>query len=558
MSFADLKAELMRAEFPTLRPDHDPDIERYFDMRSQGRPAEALAFYNRHLSVRYPDPDFRTRTLRAYRLRSPEYASLIAASYDALGDRLLERTKRVIKYIALHASSYDPTDVYQTIRAAESILRMLPSEQFAAIAAVERFRRYADALSFQKKHLERAEELVRAYLTERLDVVEIERARRREEQERAAAERRSALVERDKADTLRQMDEASRLRARREAEDRRPRRTAGPQAARAAAALDLSTLRFSAQDLARIQIPPTLTKIEDRTLAFCFKYWNLVGDEAFERVLFLYSRKFGVKHYDVFRTIRDGRRRGRRDEEILAAVSALLTTGYYYSIRGDLYLQRNWALLKGKIDPASAAPTADAAEGAAAPARQRRNGGRRRKPAGERIVVSRRERDPARPLPGKPPAAAPAAAKLQAEPARPKSAESAAPTAKALLERSRARTAAAEPAPVADADARVPTGSVADRLRKLSGRSYDVFQDRFLAKARAAIRSVLASRKRGPRALFATIPLEAENLVYDFLKEHYDDPYMDWEGSEERKRLAEHGFDLESADPVIADCYKRL
>ena len=73
-----------------------------------------------------------------------------------------------------------------------------------------------------------------------------------------------------------------------------------------------------------------------------------------------------------------------------------------------------------------------------------------------------------------------------------------------------------------------------------------------------AIRSVLASRKRGPRALFATIPLEAENLVYDFLKEHYDDPYMDWEGSEERKRLADHGFDLESADPVIADCYKRL
>ncbi len=455
MSFADLKAELMRAEFPTLRPDHDPDIERYFDMRSQGRPAEALAFYNRHLSVRYPDPDFRTRTLRAYRLRSPEYASLIAASYDALGERLLERTKRVIKYIALHASSYDPTDVYQTIRAAESILRMLPNEQFAAIAAVERFRRYADALSFQKKHLERAEELVRAYLTERLDVVEAD-------------------------------------------------------------------------------------------------------DEAFERVLFLYSRKFGVKHYDVFRTIRDGRRRGRRDEEILAAVSALLTTGYYYSIRGDLYLQRNWALLKGKIDPASAAPTADSAGGAAAPARQRRSGGRRRKPAGERIVVARRERDPARPLPGKPPAAAPAAAKLQAEPARPKSAETAAPTAKALLERSRARTAAAEPAPVADADARVPAGSVADRLRKLSGRSYDVFQDRFLAKARAAIRSVLASRKRGPRALFATIPLEAENLVYDFLKEHYDDPYMDWEGSEERKRLAEHGFDLESADPVIADCYKRL
>lgn len=559
MSFADLKAELMRAEFPTLRPDHDSDIERYFDLRAQGRPVEALALYNRQLAPRYPDPELRARTLRAYRLHTPEYPSLVATSFEALGERLVERSRRVIKYISLYATSYDPTDVYQTIRAAESILRMLPGEPFAAIASVERFRRYADIMNFQTGPMARAEELVRAYLTERLDVVEAERERRREAQEQAESERRSLLVQQDMADTRRQMDEARKLRESQSSLERRPRRSAGT-AGRATAALDLSTLRFSASDLARIQIPPVLVKFEDKTLAFCFKYWNLVNDEAFERVLFLYSRKYGVRHYDVFRAIQDGRRRGRRDEEILSTVMALVTTGYYYSIRGDLYLQRNWTTLKAKID----SPAGFAGAGPARPRRSRPL--RRRKAAGERIVVASWPSEAPAPAsaqvaPAQPEVQVPAPLPVQAPPPAPRPRvehlpPAPPPDAKDLLRRSRARKAA--PGPREDLPAPAPTGSVSDRLRRLSGRSYDVFQDRFLAKARSAVRSVLASHKRGPRALFASVPLEAENLVFNFLKEHYDDPYMDWEGSDERKQLSEHGFDLDSLEPVIANCYQRL
>jgi hypothetical protein len=99
-----------------------------------------------------------------------------------------------------------------------------------------------------------------------------------------------------------------------------------------------------------------------------------------------------------------------------------------------------------------------------------------------------------------------------------------------------------------------PSGSVSDRLRELSGRSYDVYQDRFLSRVRGAIRKVMGSGKR----LFFTLPGAAEDLVYNFLKNHYSDPYMNWEESEEKKALEALGFTLDSVLPIIDECYHRL
>ncbi|MDR2073470.1 MAG: hypothetical protein LBP60_08580, partial [Spirochaetaceae bacterium] len=97
-------------------------------------------------------------------------------------------------------------------------------------------------------------------------------------------------------------------------------------------------------------------------------------------------------------------------------------------------------------------------------------------------------------------------------------------------------------------------GSVSDRLKELSGRSYDVYENRFLVKARNAIRKVLGTGK----GLFFNLPEEAEDLVYNFLRDHYSDPYMDWEDSAERRNLLEMGFDLPSLFPVIDECYRAL
>jgi hypothetical protein len=105
---------------------------------------------------------------------------------------------------------------------------------------------------------------------------------------------------------------------------------------------------------------------------------------------------------------------------------------------------------------------------------------------------------------------------------------------------------------------KIKGSSVSDHLRKLSGRSYDVYQDRFLSKVRASIRSVLAEKRFGRRAIFASVPQEAEELVYSFLSDNYANPFMSWEDSEERKLLSGSGFDLDGVESIIEHCYRRL
>jgi hypothetical protein len=47
-----------------------------------------------------------------------------------------------------------------------------------------------------------------------------------------------------------------------------------------------------------------------------------------------------------------------------------------------------------------------------------------------------------------------------------------------------------------------------------------------------------------------------ESLIYYFLKDHYSDPFMNWAESEERKKTAELGFDPETLNPIIHECYR--
>jgi len=518
MSTYELQAELLRAEFPFLRPDHDPDIERYYELRSAGRPADALRLYRTRLQNRYPDTEFRTRVLRAFRTRDGIYSALLTQAYQNLGRRVLERVKRSIKYIALKTAAYDRRDAYATIKTAEAILAMLPDERFEAIAAIERLHRYAERLAYYAADLGTAADLVRAYLTETLTVLEEERRRRAAEGRQQAEDRRRLLIEKDKEDFVRQM-ERHRLPAIADPAAPPMRRAAAEQRTRPAL-LDLSSVRFSAADLSRIQIPPTLVSLEDKTLAFCFKYWNMVRDAAFERVLFLYSRKYGTKHHDVFMAIRRARAANLRDEELLAMVMAQLITGYYYSIRGDIYLQRNWALLKAQREH-PAAPGA-AAPGAVPPA-----------------PVAPTIRSPA------------AVRRTRPAKSKPVPVQARKPTVKAgqaPAKKSRKTPAVAAPKP------RKAGMSVSDTLRRLSGRSYDVYRDLFFAKVRPAIRTVLGAG----RGRFFSVPLEAEELVYGFLRDHYADPYMDWAESSAKAELSRQGYDLASLDPVIEECYRSM
>jgi hypothetical protein len=494
MELREIREELFRQEYPQLLAGSDPDIERYCYLRSTGRGRAALDIYQFRLKPRYPDDALRMALLRSYRSKDPLYPRILAVGCRRLAERALERVRQIIDYISARVKACDMQDVYSTIKTIEEILRFFPREQYEAVSGVDRMYRYAQVLNRQVEPMEQAAEMVRSYLSRSLPVLEKERKRRRQEQ-------------------IKKTDE------------------------NAAAGIDFSMVVFSPEDLSRIEIPPRLTRIEDQTLAYCTKYWNLIGDAAFEQILFLYSRKYQKKNHSVYLTIRQGLGAGRRDEEILTSVMSLLVTGYYYSIQGDRYLQQSWREIKYSIDRAAQAA---------------------KNPAPFKAAPGPKPGPVKTPETTAPPEPAPAVkAAAPAKPVPDSAARGAAPRPAASERRGsvkQAPAAAAGRKPSAPPAALPAEGSVSDRLRKLSGRGYDLYQDRFLARLLPAIRRVLGAG----RGIFFTPPEEAENLVYTYLRDHYADPYMNWAASEECRRLAEQGFNLPSLNPVIDECFKKI
>jgi hypothetical protein len=591
MDIKDVQDELFRLEYPYLHAGSDPDIERYCYLRSTGQGRDALTLYQFRLKPRYPDDVLRAALLHSYRSKDPLYPRLLTVAFRRLAERALERILRIIDYISEKIGTYNKQDVYSTVKTIEDILHILPREQYEAISGLDRMYRYAQVLNHRVDLMEQAAELVRSYLSRSLPILEHERNRRRQ--------------------------------------DRKPKR---PESA-GTSAIDFSTVVFSDADLARIEIPGRFSRVEDQTLAYCMKYWNLINDAAFEQILFLYSRKYGKKNHAVYLTIRRGRNADYRDEDILSSVMSLLVTGYYYSIQGDRYLQQNWQGIKNVMErnaPARRPPVKAAAAKSPAPAKPAAPVKPVARPAPPKPAAPAKPAVPvkpavrpappkpaapakptaplkpvARPAPPKPTAPAkpavplkPAARSAPPKPAvplkpaaRPAPPKPAAPAKSAAPLKPAARSAPPKPAvpakpvvplkpavrpappkPAVPAKSAVPLkpvarpappkpaaprpvgGSVSDRLQKLSGRGYDLYQDRFLAHVRPAIRKVLGAG----RGIFFTPPEKAEDLVYRYLRDHYADPYMNWPESEERRHLAEQGFDLPSLDPVIDECFRKM
>jgi len=678
MDITEIQDELLRLEYPKLLPDHDPDIERYFYLRSTGQSRNALDIYKNRIVVRYPDDTFRTYLLRAYRNHEPAFRGLLAKGYRMLGARSLERMKLTILVIAKLAESYNENDVYSTIKAAEEILKLLSPERYEPMSGMDRILRYAKVLDLKVKSITRAADLIGAYVTDSLSVVKKERRRRNEAQRQAEEDIRKALVKADWDSYNYQKKYGA-----------------------SSSLIELNSVVFSEADLARIEIP-SFTRTEDQVLGYCVKYWNSVNDPAFERILFLYSQKYGKKNYEAYMAIRRGQEAKHRDDEILASVMGVLISGYYYTIHGDLYLQRNWNKIKRAVisqgqQKTLSPPEAKQGKAKAKPIKKQKDKEQKKKdrpeiarkpvmepgtgirsaaagaePAGKSglvpakpitvpkkpkpaeqtktAIAARPSVQPARPIATKPvvspvrspaqptprplqavaakpvvarpaaqpvprpvqavvakPVAQPAprpvqpvAAKPPAQPTRPIATKPVVPPVRPSAQPVAAKPAvqpvkpapkpvqpaAAKPsvqttgygsapygfspspppgAPKGASDRPRPTvftsktlvkakGSVSDRLKELSGRSYDVYEDRFLAKARSSIRKVLGSGK----GLFFSLPEEAEDLVYNFLRDHYSDPYMDWENSADRKTLLTLGFDLPSIHPVIDECYRTL
>lgn len=486
-TLSDIQQRILKEEFPNISFESDSDVERYFELRSAGRQSEALSLYNSKLIRKYPDETRRTELLRYYRSRDPRYRAVYMESLASLADTLVARIRKIIEILTKDIDAVKMTDAYAVIKMAEGLLSVISPDRYVAISFTEKYVRYAKVLGFRFDQMERTAELIRLYVT---DTIESVQEFKRESDERRKARSREQTRQRSKQPTF-----------------------------------DLSRIVFSQEDVARIVIPQSITRTEDIVVAHCLRYWNLVNDQAFEKTIFLYSRKYKTRHHDIFQAIKNGRQHGWKDEEILNAVLANVVTGYYYSISGDIYLQRTWARAKEswQIGGVPAAQQNSANPGTIGHAAQRR------KPAKKGVKAKRQESGTER-------------KKGVLQSARTKPVTPFKPGKKEI--RGAKPTVPATPAFVPN--------SIADIIRKMTGKTYTVYKELFFKGIRPSIRATLAASTTKRGNIFDSKQNDAEELVYRFLFDHYGDPYQSWKNSPEKTKVEAYGYVLPEIEPIIA------
>jgi hypothetical protein len=544
---ATIRETILEQVFPGLRYGGDPDIERYFELRSAGRMMEALSIYNVRIRPRYPDEAERILLLKLYRTRSPGFSTLLHTLLNRQVDAVIARILRNIDALISPLTGVSMKNTYGVLKAVETIARILPDDADKARNVADTHRDYAKLLGHRHKEMLQVCYLLGEFYDQ-------------------------ASVDDDEgvdfiASSLAAEEDRKNMEAERERKN----------------FFDLSRIEFDAADVRRIEIPASLTRDEDIVLAYCHKYWFMVEDPAFERIVWLYSRKYGTRHFEVFRAIKTGRRRKYSDDDILSLVATTIATRYNYTVQGDLYMQASWKRLK-----ASMYATASPVRVQAGPASSvRRPTPIRKAPLAHPVSKPPRSnpstREPSRPVQVEPrPQEAPRPMAAAASAPKPTVAVASRPAPKApplttpdprlvriqpKEEAPRIRKQSNQPdlgvksqpsLPVRPSPPQVVSGSVSDVIKRLSGRGYDVYHDIFLAKARPAIREVLLRQPNRPASLFGEELNEAENLIHEFLERNYANPYMDWKASDQHARLGTTGYQLEDIEEVIEACYNRL
>ncbi len=533
---AEIRAAILESVFPDLRYGGDPDIERYFELREAGRVADALAVYHARLRARYPDDAKRIELLGMYRRRDPRFAAALRQQLDALADSLVGRVRLAIDTLLRPLSGVGANDAYGTLKAVERVVDMLPADELEATRVLDMHVRHAALLAHRRPQAERLRFLVGEFFA----------------QSRTDEYGDDELMARSfaKAEELRRQADKRNF-------------------------FDLSRIEFSKEDVARIEIPAGIDRREDRVLAFCHKYWLRASDPGFERVVHLYSRKHGTQHHAVLRAIRIGREKRYTDDEILNLVDTILSSSYSYSVQGDLYMRSAWRVLKARLYGAPAPTTG--------PERRAANGGpgagapRRKAEAESASATGTAPGSAAGPATeaGQAPAARKAAMPVTGSKAkssitrtvagsRTRAPEAVAENARdrgafqASRSSTKSRALAPLPKPGRPEPELRPGGSISDRLRKLSGRAYDVYRDSFAIQAPAAVEEALAAVRGRRKSMFDDSATRAEKIVLAFLARNYANPFMDWENSAERAKLAELGYELPSLEPVILGAWKRI
>ncbi len=488
-SHRDVRESILERIFPDLRFGGDPDIDRYFELRSSGRMLDALVVYRARLRPRYPDDAKRIILLKLYRTRSPSFSDFLHGLLMERADEIVAGIRKNLDSMIAPLSGISMRNTYAVLKSVERIARLLPDDADAARRMAWDHADFAAMLGYRVEEARKVAFLLGEFYDQ-------------------------AAVDDDvPTDFIAASLASEKVRRRRDQEEEEKKNF-----------FDLSRIEFDASDIRRIEIPSGLERDEDLVLAWCHKYWLRVDDPAFERIVWLYSKKYGTRHYEVFKAIKTGKRKKYQDDDILSMVATTIATRYSYTVQGDMYMQAAWRTIKSGLYGQVAA----------------------QRMAGRNTVPAKQE----------PQAIAPTTA-TQAEP------PSTEVSAFKPVDRSFSRAMEISPllnqrqkrAPVPETKA---AGSVSDRIKRLSGRAYDVYKDIFLSKVRDHIRDALQKGRTKPGSVFNDDVNKAENAVYEFIERNYSNAYLDWPSSEHRAKVKELGFALENLDDIIESCYLRI
>ena len=512
----ELDRYILKQEFPQLSLTEDPDIERYFEFRAQNRQADALKIYNAKLIHRYPDSRTRVLLMTYYRRHDARFQLLLADSLARLAETTITQVKKIIVFFTGTVAPLKTAKVYSIIQVCEKVISAISSDRFAAISFTEKYVRYADTLRYHAEEMRQAADMLRMYITDTISSVR----EFREECVRDARERNRKAAQQSHVSMI-----------------------------------DFSKITFTKQQIAAIVIAPSIHRTEDKVLAYTVKYWDRYDDGAFENTLLLYSRKYGTNHYAVFQAVKIARIRKWKDDELLHAVLANVAQGYYYSISGDLYLQRSWKQIKLKLE--AGAPPEEAAAPSTKPNRQKKVKASTRKPrSGKAVAAAESLQDKkTRGAAGTQRGSSALKTTARAVSVQPITTELS-PTSDSPVRAARAEWKAAgkQAAPLRIYPQPAPKEgqlSIADTVKKVTGKNYGIYRELFFKEVRTSIRAILQYSAIHKLSFFGNEQNNAEDIIYQFLETNYDNPYQQWQGSQDQADVLEEGFRIDSLEPII-------
>lgn len=514
------KKQILKAEFPHLSFSEDLDIERYFELRRLGKSNDAIALYNNKLKRKYPNEQVRIKLISAYRKRDPVFNELLTASLTELAEKTIAGIKKVVLFITDQAGDINKKDVYSVVRSCETVVSAISPDRFEAVSFTDKYSKYAAILNFQEERMRKAAELIRQYVTDTLLSVRIFR-------EQEAEKKRNAL--------------------------RTPAYTGKP-------AFDFSKITFTKKQEQTILIPSHIVKIEDKVLAYTLKYWNTVADYAFENLILLYSRKYATNHFNIFQAVKLGRMGKKRDEEILHNVLLNVVNGYYYSISGDLYLQREWARIKPSLTGSVQKQTAPILitgkpekQGDASEEKIQENKAHEKK-VKNRIGYDDKKKE--KNIENK-------KTEISKDYSKKERRKTDADIIKTEYKTKQIPSSAKKtfkhniPAILEKQDITAEfNGAVSEMIKRLTGKDYSIYKELFFKTVRPSIRRILEKSTVQKIYIFSEEQNKAEDIIFNYLEQNYENPYQNWNGCPEKEEVSKLGFNLSSIENIVENWVK--